>query len=145
MAKDIEIIDNTKEVERATMEAVEMALEMMGTHIEGEAKHLIEADPRHIDTGRLRNSITHQVDMEEPCVYIGTNVEYAIYVHEGTGKYNDKGQGRSEPWPVFLESKGKWIQTRGIKPNRFLRKAVELNEDQLPKALDDALRKKGLK
>ena len=37
-----------------------------------------------VDTGRLRNSITHatQDDVE----YIGTNVEYAAYVEFGTSR-----------------------------------------------------------
>ena len=31
-----------------------------------------------VDTGRLRNSISHETDKE--AVYIGTNVEYAAFV-----------------------------------------------------------------
>ena len=34
-----------------------------------------------VDTGRLRNSISHTVDDE--AAYIGTNVEYAPYVELG--------------------------------------------------------------
>ena len=34
-----------------------------------------------VDTGRLRNSISHTVDGE--AAYIGTNVEYAPYVELG--------------------------------------------------------------
>ena len=37
-----------------------------------------------VDTGNLRNSITHTVDEEEPAAYIGTNVEYAPYQELGT-------------------------------------------------------------
>lgn len=37
-----------------------------------------------VDTGRLRNSITHVVRASEKAVYIGTNVEYGPYVELGT-------------------------------------------------------------
>ena len=37
-----------------------------------------------VDTGRLRNSISHTVDGE--AAYIGTNVEYAPYLELGTKK-----------------------------------------------------------
>ena len=57
------------------------ALEMIGIQAEGYAKALCP-----VDTGTLRNSITHQVDMSVDGVYIGTNVEYAPYVELGTVK-----------------------------------------------------------
>lgn len=39
-----------------------------------------------VDTGRLRSSITHRVEADggEIVGVVGTSVEYAIYVHEGT-------------------------------------------------------------
>lgn len=55
------------------------ALEAIGLKAEGYAKALCP-----VDTGNLRNSITHQVSLSEDGVYIGTNVEYAPYVELGT-------------------------------------------------------------
>lgn len=42
-----------------------------------------------VDRGRLRSSITHELAVEggELVARVGTNVEYAMYVHEGTGIY----------------------------------------------------------
>lgn len=39
-----------------------------------------------VDTGRLRSSITWRIEADGNGVVaiVGTNVEYAIYVHEGT-------------------------------------------------------------
>ena len=51
----------------------------MGLAAEGYAK---AACP--VDTGRLRNSITHVARTDEKAVYIGTNVEYAPDVELGT-------------------------------------------------------------
>lgn len=53
-------------------DAVLRALERCGEQAEGYAKDLAP-----VDTGNLRNSISHKVDDGEPAVYIGTNVEYA--------------------------------------------------------------------
>lgn len=39
-----------------------------------------------VDTGRLRDSIEHEVDVDS--VRIGTNVDYAVYQEEGT-RYMD--------------------------------------------------------
>lgn len=39
-----------------------------------------------VDTGRLRSSITWRIETDGQGIVgiVGTNVEYAIYVHEGT-------------------------------------------------------------
>ena len=58
------------------------ALEKCGLIAEGYAKRLCP-----VDTGRLRNSITHTTRSEPgPVAYIGTNVEYAPYVELGTSR-----------------------------------------------------------
>ena len=75
----IEIHDNSKEVSEAIKSAILNGLETCGLVAEGYAKKLCP-----VDTGNLRNSITHTVDEEEPAAYIGTNVEYAPYQELGT-------------------------------------------------------------
>lgn len=60
---------------------IQKALAMSGGYMERSAKWQC-----HVNTGRLRNSITYSVDPLRNEVYIGTNVEYAIYHHEGTYK-----------------------------------------------------------
>ena len=69
--------DNTKEVLSALDKAIERGLEAIGLTAEGYAK---KETP--VDTGRLRNSISHATDKE--AAYIGTNVEYAPYVELGS-------------------------------------------------------------
>lgn len=75
---DFEIIDHTKDVIEAKNTAILRALEAVGLHAEGEAKMLAP-----VDTGRLRNSITHGVEGTDTA-YIGSNVEYAPYQEMGT-------------------------------------------------------------
>lgn len=68
--------DNTEEVLRALEQAKLRALEAIGATAETYAK-----DETPVDTGRLRNSISHAV--EDDAAYIGSNVEYAPYVELG--------------------------------------------------------------
>ena len=81
--------DNSDEVKRQKDIAVRTAREAMGLRC---ARHAImnisgaDGHPKRIDTGRLRNSINYQVAQGEEAVYVGTNVEYAKYVHDGTRK-----------------------------------------------------------
>ena len=71
--------DNTDAAVTGISAAVSSALEKIGLMAEGYAKKKCP-----VDTGILRNSITHQVDGD--AVYIGTNVEYAPYVELGTSR-----------------------------------------------------------
>lgn len=73
--------DNTDEVITAIGTAIVRALEAVGIEAESDAANLCP-----VDTGRLRNSITHAIDGGELATYIGTNVEYARYVHNGTSR-----------------------------------------------------------
>lgn len=71
--------NNAEQVAAALNSAIARALTMIGQQAEGNAKLICPTD-----TGRLKNSITNQIDMDENAVYIGTNVEYAPYVELGT-------------------------------------------------------------
>ena len=75
----VTIQDHSAEVSAEIKSALLRGLETCGLVAEGYAKKLAP-----VDTGNLRNSITHTVDDEEPAAYIGTNVEYAPYQELGT-------------------------------------------------------------
>lgn len=84
---DIKITDNSKEVLSAFENQIRLALASIGQTAEGYAK---ENCP--VDTGRLRNSISNSVADAEKAVYIGTNVEYAIYVEMDDKKNHPTGK-----------------------------------------------------
>lgn len=77
------VADHTDEVVAALGAALGRALEAVGIEAEGDAKELCP-----VDTGRLRNSITHTIDGSDKTAIIGTNVEYAQYVHNGTSRHD---------------------------------------------------------
>lgn len=59
----------------------------LGKKVERKAKRLVP-----VDHGILRNSInTELIIRRGPVARIGTNVKYALYVHEGTGIHGPKG------------------------------------------------------
>ena len=101
----VQITDNSDMIKQAEAAAIERALEKIGITAEAYAKMLCT-----VDTGRLRNSITHATSTnrgqdayadnngqeytggaakgtpEKKTVYIGSNVEYAPYVEQGTSR-----------------------------------------------------------
>ena len=137
---NISITDHSDEAIAAKNAAVRKFLEEAGLHLEGQAKKELENDPRRVDTGLLRNSITHALAGEgaaiasysadkgdgsgtysgntpeerkgQDAVYVGTNVEYAPYVHYGTRK---------------------------MAPNAFLKNAFQKNASQLQRKFREAM------
>ncbi|MCI9466555.1 MAG: HK97 gp10 family phage protein [Ruminiclostridium sp.] len=130
---NIEIIDNSGQVKEELKAAAVRALEMCGLTAEGYAKQM-----RSVNTGNLRNSITHQVDSGEPAVYIGSNSEYAAYVELGTGKYYPGG--RQTPW-VYEDAFGNWHLTHGQRAQPYLKPAVADHAQQYHSIIEEALRR----
>ena len=71
--------DNSAEILKAYEQARERSLEIIGLTAEKYAKEIVP-----VDTGRLRNSITHEVDGKD--VFVGSATEYAASVEYGTIK-----------------------------------------------------------
>lgn len=128
----VEFTDNSKEVLSAMQEAAVRALEKCGLTAEGYAKRLCP-----VDTGNLRNSISHKVAEDEPAAYIGTNTEYAAYVELGTGKYYPGG--RPTPW-VYQDANGSWHWTAGNKAQPFLKPAVANHARTYRSIIEDGLK-----
>lgn len=84
-----EIIDHSAEIERELKMRIGLALEACGLTAEGYAK-LNLTEKGAVDTGNLRNSVTHQTDGKEK-VYVGTNFHYAPYIEYGTGRNSTIG------------------------------------------------------
>ena len=124
--------DNSGAVLNALQSAAIKALEECGLVAEGYAKKLAP-----VDTGNLRNRISHKVDPEEPAVYIGSNTKYAAYQEFGTGIYTEGG--RDTPW-VYQDEKGNWHWTRGNKAQPFLKPAVADHVRQYRQIIEQELK-----
>ena len=102
----VTIKDNTQQVLSALEKAKKQGLEAIGLTAEGHAK---KETP--VDTGRLRNSVTHAVDGD--AAYIGTNTSYAIFVELGA---------------------------RGRKPVHMLTRAATEHKAEYKQIMEDALK-----
>jgi phage gpG-like protein len=116
-----------------------------GLKVETRAKMLLSGggatNPKRVDTGRLRSSISTQLYTRDGIltVGIGTNVDYALMVHDGTGLYGPRhayivpvnksvlrwktrgggrARGRGRGGYTFAK------RSSGMKPNPFLKDAL---------------------
>lgn len=126
--------DYSQDVLDAMQDAAVRALERVGEQAEGDAKDLAP-----VDKGQLRNSIAHIVKDSENAVYIGSNLEYAIYQELGTGIYAEGGGGRPTPW-VYQDAKGNWHWTRGNPAQPFLAPAVKDHPQTYRNIVEDELK-----
>jgi HK97 gp10 family phage protein len=129
---NVEFTDNSGEFKAEALQKALKALETCGLTAEGYAKKLCP-----VDTGNLRNSITHEVDESEPACYVGTNSEYAVYVEMGTGVYYEGG--RRTPW-AYQDAKGNWYTTTGQKAQPYIKPAVADHEATYRSIIEGALK-----
>lgn len=104
----------------------------IGFKIEARAKGLTNNVMVGVVTGRLSGSITTVAAQRNggPVVLVGTNVEYAIYVHEGTRPHWPPrapiaawlGAKGGDPRQAFLVQRA--ISRRGTPPRPFLLQAM---------------------
>lgn len=100
----VSFISYAKDVLSGEKKAKVQALEVIGGMAESYAK---AACP--VDTGRLRNSITHQQESENVEV-IGSNVSYASFVELGTSKMSARpflrpaAEGHAAEYAAILKS-----------------------------------------
>lgn len=123
---EIKLTDNSPEFRAAMQEAALRALEKCGLEAEKYAKSLCP-----VDTGNLRNSISHRVNSEEPAAYVGTNSEYGAFVELGTGKYYSGGR------------QGWWVYVKGSNPPKGKKHGKIYTKEEALRIMM-ALRRKGL-
>lgn len=128
--------DYSDEVLEAFDGACERALERCGNQAEGYAKDLAP-----VDTGALRNSISHKVVDSEPAAYIGTNIEYAPYKEFGTGHYSTTGGGTPKEKWVYMGDDGKWHIGKPQPATPFLKPAVANHTGTYKNIIKDEMKK----
>lgn len=108
-----------------TNDKVPMILEKIGLVAEGYAKRLCP-----VNTGNLRNSITHDSDLAEQSAVIGTNVEYGKYVE--LGHHQEPGR--------YVPAIGKALVSEYVAPKPYLRPAVEDHKSEYKDIVESALK-----
>lgn len=133
MSLEISIEANFDGVLDDLEERTAAALERIGNAAEKYTAALVPTAEKH--GGRLKQSITHEVDVANSLVRIGTALDYGIYVEFGTGVYAESG-GRLTPW-VYKDDYGNWHYTRGVAARPFLRPALQNNIPAYKKIVED--------
>lgn len=129
---DINITDNSGEILKELESKKAAALEAIGITAEAYAKLLTP-----VDTGRARNSITHAVRGDD--VYIGSNLDYFVWLSLGTGIYASDGKGRQSPWGYY-DRNGKYHRTRGTKPRHMLKKAASEHTEEYKRIIENIMK-----
>lgn len=103
--------------------------------VEGAAK---QKAPK--DSGELRRSITSKVEQEGSDLrgVVFTPLEYAPYVEYGTGLFAENGGRQDVPWS-YQDDKGEWHTTSGMKPQPYMRPALDENREQVKEILREGL------
>ena len=103
--------------------------------VEGEAK---KAAPK--DTGALRRSITSKVENtgSEIQGVVFTPLEYAVYCEYGTGLFAEEGGRTDVPWN-YQDDKGEWHSTSGMRPQPFMRPALDENREKIIQMIKEGL------
>lgn len=114
----------------------EEVAEEIGTFVQAEAQQRVK-----VKTGNLRRNITHKTESEEnkSISNIGTNVEYAQALEEGTSPHSinyDK--------PQRLNINGVWVTVGkinhpGTKPQPYLKPAIDENVGEIQQRIREGL------
>ena len=128
------------ELERRAVQGVMDACEI----IEADAvARCPEGDHEGADTVSLAQSIATRLDVNGAKVVgtVGTGLDYAVYVHEGTGIRSRTGMGRKHdlPWS-YQDDAGNWHTTSGMEANPFLEQAFDANRQRAKQAFMEAVK-----
>ena len=109
----------------------------------GKACALIERSAKEKapkDTGALRRSITSKIEGSGPDIQgiVYTPLEYAPYIEYGTGLFAESGGRKDVPW-CYQDDKGEWHSTSGMKPQPFMRLAINENRVEVLRILQEAI------
>lgn len=128
-----ELLDSLEEL--GNLENFEAALKKACALVERSAK---EKAPK--GTGELRRSITSKVEGSGTDIQgvIYTPLFYAPYVEFGTGLFAESGGRQDVPWN-YQDDEGNWHSTSGMKPQPYMRPALNENREEILRILKEGL------
>jgi len=109
--------DNSEQAKQLLNEATIRWLFQACILVEGQAALLAP-----VQFGWLRESIDYVVDERELKGYVGSPLEYAVYLEFGTGEFAENGRGRKGGW-IYKAPNGEFFFTWGQDPQPYLRPA----------------------
>lgn len=129
---NIKVTNNCPAIMAALQNAAQRGLLACGEIAEGYAK-----DDCPVDTGNLRNNITHGM-ANENTVEIGTNVEYGVYVECGTGSYSTVGGGTPKEQWIYKGDDGEFHLAHPMQARPYLKPAVADHTEEFLETLKES-------
>lgn len=126
-------------------EASTKAVEAIAVDLRSKAIRRITSEGL-VDTGTLRASIAYKVRGRgaNAEAFVGSNVHYAIYIHEGTGIFYEgdlpQGAGANPPWVYPDPKTGQMVLTYGNQAYKFLEGPLQANIERYRRVLVNTLR-----
>lgn len=105
----------------------------------GKACALVERSAKQTapkGNGELRRSIKSEVKDGVGVVF--TTLEYAPYVEYGTGLFAEERGRQDTPWS-YKDDEGVWHSTSGMKPQPFMRPALNENREQIIRIIKEGI------
>ncbi|PZX07901.1 HK97 gp10 family phage protein [Psychrobacillus insolitus] len=87
------------------------------------------------DDGSLKRSIEVNFIDDGLTAVVTVGAHYAIYVEYGTGIYAENGNGRQDAWTYYSIKLGRFVTTRGMRPQPFWFPAVEAGQKYFRKEM----------
>lgn len=133
--ENLDKIPKILEAKFKDMDSMEAAMKKAMALVEGEAR---KKAPK--GTGELRRSIESKVEIEGNTIIgtVFTPLEYAPYVEFGTGLFAESGGRKDVPWN-YQDDKGEWHSTSGMKPQPFMRPAVNENRTKVIEIIKEGI------
>lgn len=129
-----EVIGKLEKISENLTMGLHNALEQSGEIVRAEA---VMNCP--VDTGRLRGSITSNV--EGNTAEISAATDYAIYVEYGTGSKGSPEVAHTTKKQWVYRSGDNFYTTLGQKPQPFLTPALKNNKDKIIKLIREAVKR----
>lgn len=116
-----------KEMTRALENYSDDVLEQV-REIVVETAYIIQSNAKAlapVDDGNLRDSIEVEIMQGGMTAIVRVSANYAVYVEYGTGIYAKEGNGRKTPWTYYSDKLGRFITTKGMRPQPFWDPAID--------------------
>lgn len=132
----VEFTDNSMKLKQVLKNSTSAFLSEAG----GELQARIVRNSR-TDTGATKGSYQYKVQEETTSgtVYVGSDMQNAIWEEFGTGEYALNGDGRKGGW-IYRDARGNFHRTKGKKPNRPMFNAFNSCREQLKRRLTEILK-----
>jgi len=141
---NVEFTDNSNQVIEEMQRKAKIALEAVGIQAEGHCKQELSNTPKRIDTGLLRNSITHALGGEAPAKASYRADKPKKNGETPSGSYSGSAPKKKDP-VVYVGTNVEYapyveMGTTRMAPNHFIKNGVTRNLDEYRRIIEQYMK-----